>query len=70
MSQFIHNPSNQHVNAVNRILAYLKSAPGKGVLFSKHGHLDVVGYTDSDFVSSRLDKNLLPDVCRLLEVTW
>ena len=51
-SQFMHNPSNQHMNVVNHILAYLKPSPGKGILFSKHGHLDIEGYTNSDFVES------------------
>ena len=44
------------MSAVNRILAYLKSSPGKGILFSKHGHLDIDGYTDSDFARSKLDR--------------
>ena len=35
VSQFIHNPEGQHMNAVMRILRYLKSAPGKGILFTK-----------------------------------
>jgi transposase InsO family protein len=56
VSQFMHNPSEQHMSAVNRILAYLKSSPGKGILFSRHGHLDIVGYTDSDFAGSKLDR--------------
>lgn len=34
VSQFMHNPSNQHMNAITRILAYLKSAPAKGVFSS------------------------------------
>ena len=33
VSQFMHNPSNQHMSVVNRILAYLKSSPGKGIFF-------------------------------------
>ena len=49
VSQFMHNSSNQHMSVVNRILANLKSSPGKGILFSKHGHLDIEGYTDSNF---------------------
>ena len=53
----MHNPSNQHMSIVNHILAYLKSSPGKGILFSKHGHLDIEGYTDSDFAGSKLDRN-------------
>ena len=52
----MHNPSNQHMSIVNRILAYLKPSPGKGILFSKHGHLDIDGYTNSDFAGSKLDK--------------
>ena len=54
VSQFMHNPSNQHMSIVNSILAYLKSSPGKGILFSKHGHLDIDGYTNSDFAGSKL----------------
>ena len=44
------------MNVVNRILAYLKSSLGKGIMFSKHGHLDIDDYIDSDFVGSRLDR--------------
>ena len=52
----MHNLSNQYMSVVNRILAYLKSSHGKGILFSKHGHLDIEGYTDSDFARSKLDR--------------
>ena len=55
-SQFMHNPSDRHMNVVNRILAYLKSSPSKGIMFSKHVHLDIEGYIDSNFVGSRLDR--------------
>ncbi|KAI5351790.1 hypothetical protein L3X38_004681 [Prunus dulcis] len=34
---------------VVRILRYLKSVPGKGMMFLKHGHVKVVGYIDSDW---------------------
>lgn len=44
------------MDVVNRILAFLKSSPGKGILFSKHGHLDIMSYTNSYFVGSKLDK--------------
>lgn len=55
VSQFMHNPSDCHMNAVNRILAYLKSSPGKGVILRKNGHLDIVAYTDSDFAGDKTD---------------
>lgn len=37
------------MGAVVRILRYLKSAPGKGLMFSKHKHADITGFCDSDW---------------------
>ena len=49
VSQFMHNPSEDHMDAVIRILRYLKSAPGRGVMFSNHNNiLEVCGFTDAD----------------------
>jgi hypothetical protein len=44
----MHSPNKVHMDVVHRILRYLKSAPSKGLMFSKHGHLEVEGYTDAD----------------------
>ena len=44
------------MNAVNRILASLKSSTREGIMFSRHEHLDIEGYIDSDFAESKLDK--------------
>lgn len=55
VSQFIHCPSEEHMDAVFRILRYLKMAPGKGFLFEKNGELKVVRYTDADWASVRTD---------------
>ena len=52
VSQFIHSPSEEHMNAVIRILRYLKSSPGKGILFTKGDSLDIKGYTDVDWAGS------------------
>ena len=32
VSQFMHSPSEEHMDAIYRILRYLKCAPGKGLL--------------------------------------
>ncbi|RVW89802.1 Retrovirus-related Pol polyprotein from transposon TNT 1-94 [Vitis vinifera] len=45
VSQFMHCPSEEHMEAVIRILRYLKSSPGKGLMFSKNDHVRVDGYT-------------------------
>ncbi|VVA22039.1 Hypothetical predicted protein, partial [Prunus dulcis] len=56
VSQFMHSPSEVHMEAVMRILQYLKSAPGKGLMFSKHGHLEIEGFTDADWAGNRTDR--------------
>ena len=35
VSQFMHSLGEEHMEAVYRILRYLKGAPGRGLLFSK-----------------------------------
>lgn len=49
VSQFMHNPSNQHMNVE-------KSSLGTGIMFSRHGHLKIEGYTNSIFPGSKLDR--------------
>ena len=53
VSQFMHNPGEQHMNAVMRILRYLKSAPGKGILFTKNVDCQSVdAYSDADWAGA------------------
>ncbi|PNX83829.1 beta-galactosidase [Trifolium pratense] len=57
VSQFMHNPCEQHMNAVMHILRYLKSAPGKGILFTKNEkHEDIDVYTDADWAGALDDR--------------
>ncbi|KAM2062109.1 hypothetical protein TB2_047101 [Malus domestica] len=56
VSQFMHAPSEDHMTAVMRILSYLKGAPGKGLMFKKHGHMEVKGYTDADWAGNIIDR--------------
>ena len=57
VSQFIHNPSVDHMDAVVRILRYLKSAPGRGVMFSNHNNtIEVCGFTDADWAGNITDR--------------
>ena len=56
VSQFMHNPSEEHMDAVMRILKYLKSAPGRGLLFARDGEFEVTGYTDADWAGDKTDR--------------
>lgn len=55
VSQFMHNPSKDHMKAVLRILRYLKKSPGKGLLFKKGGNMEVMGYTDADWAGNAMN---------------
>ncbi|XP_062028861.1 uncharacterized protein LOC133744845 [Rosa rugosa] len=48
--------SEDHMDAVYRILRYLKMAPGRGLLFEKKEELEVVGYTDADWAGDKTDR--------------
>ncbi|RVX20811.1 Retrovirus-related Pol polyprotein from transposon RE1 [Vitis vinifera] len=57
VSQYMHNPREQHMNAVIRILKYLKNAPGKGILFAKNvDHQSIKVYTDADWADAVDDR--------------
>ena len=53
VSQYMHSPSEEHMKVVLRILQYLKSSPGKGIMFTKGANsLSIEGYTDANWSSS------------------
>ena len=56
VSQFMHCPSEVHMNAVTRILRYLKFSPRKGLMFKKNNHLNVDGYTNADWAGNISDR--------------
>ncbi|CAL9003914.1 unnamed protein product, partial [Prunus brigantina] len=67
--QFMHSPSEVHRDAVNRILRYLKSTPGKGLMYSKQGHLDVIGKKQNVVARSSAEaeyRGMAHGVCELL----
>jgi hypothetical protein len=73
VSQFMHDPRTPHLDAVYRILRYLKSAPGKGILFSNHGHFRLEAFTDADWAGSVDDRRSTSGYCTFLGgnlITW
>ena len=48
---------------MHRILRYLKGTPGKGLWFAKSGHLEVDGYSDSDWASCQDDRRSTSNYC-------
>ena len=56
VSQFMHRLSEDHMDVVTRILRYLKSSPGKGLIFLKNNQLNVDGYTNTDWAGNVSDR--------------
>ena len=73
VSQFLHDPRVRHMQAVDRILQYLKATLGRGLLFKKGGRLSMEIYTDADYASSPVGKRSTSGYCMFLGgnlVTW
>ncbi|RVW65068.1 Retrovirus-related Pol polyprotein from transposon RE1 [Vitis vinifera] len=63
VSQFLQSPCDSHWDVVIRILQYIKSTPGQGVLYENKGHTQVVGYTDADWAGSPIDRRSTSGYC-------
>ncbi|KAK1435086.1 hypothetical protein QVD17_00846 [Tagetes erecta] len=50
LSQFVADPRNNHMEAANRVLRYLKGTPGQGILLSREGAPVLTAYCDSDWL--------------------
>ncbi|GAV70377.1 hypothetical protein CFOL_v3_13875 [Cephalotus follicularis] len=56
LSQFMQARQKAHWDAGIRILRYLKSAPGKGLIYHPNRHMDLVAYSDADWAGSTSDR--------------
>ena len=73
VSQFMHAPYEEHLEAVHRILRYLKATPGKGLFFKKTNDKDVAIFTDADWAGSIIDRKSTSGYCTYVWgnlVTW
>ncbi|KAM1445469.1 hypothetical protein ACFX2I_041498 [Malus domestica] len=50
MSRYMQNPKKPHLEAVRRILRYVKSTIDYGLLYKKCEDCKLVGYCDADFI--------------------
>ena len=69
----MHAPHEIHRQAANRVLAYLKGCPGKGLLFPRSTDQTVKVYTDADFAGSIVDYWSTSGYCMFIFgslVTW
>ncbi|KAH9699990.1 protein kinase domain-containing protein [Citrus sinensis] len=73
VSQFMHNPTEQHMDAVFRILKYLKMTPGKGLFFKKSEYRNIEIYSDADWAGDVTNRRSTSAYCSYVWgnlVTW
>ena len=70
VSQFMHSPYEEHLEAVHRILRYLKATPGKGLFFKKTDQRRIEVFTDADWAGSVTDRNPPQDIVLLFGEIW
>ncbi|KAL0539855.1 hypothetical protein IC582_024076 [Cucumis melo] len=63
VSQFMQAHYEEHMEAVKRILRYLKTTPGKGLMFRKTDKKTIEAYTDSDWAGSVVDIKSTSSYC-------
>ncbi|GJS22554.1 uncharacterized mitochondrial protein-like protein [Tanacetum coccineum] len=51
LSQFSHNPYTTHMEALKRVITYIKLSPGQGIFFPRHNPLILQAYCHSDWAS-------------------
>ena len=62
-----------HWLAAIRVLTYIKSCPEKGLVFRKHEHVRISGYSDLGYACDRGDRKSTTGYCTFVEgnlVTW
>ncbi|KAK1418159.1 hypothetical protein QVD17_27298 [Tagetes erecta] len=73
VSQFMHQPQVSHMEAVLRIIRYLKGTTSHGVLFQPNKHLKIQAYTDADWAGDKGDRRSTSGYFTLVGgnlVTW
>jgi hypothetical protein len=72
ISKFMHSPRISHLEAIDRVLRYLKGTTGKGICFKNNKSNEVCGYSNVDWAGS-FDRRSTTDFCTFIcrnLVTW
>ena len=73
LSRFMHQLREAHWSAALKVLAYIKSCPGKCLVYRKHEHVIISGYSDSGYTGDIGDKKSTTRYCTFVgenTMTW
>jgi len=63
---FVLDSRESHLKAAKKILKYLKGTSIVGLWYPSHSLIQLIGYSDSDFASCKLDKKITSGTYHLL----
>jgi len=66
VTQFMHDPKERHLQALNKILQYLKTSPGRGLLFQRNEKFKMEVCTDADYAGTVMDRRSTTGYCMFL----
>ena len=73
LSQFMQEPRQVHWKGALRVLAYIKRAPGRGLIYLRHCHLRIEAYSDAGYAADKGDRKSTTGYCTYIGgnlVTW
>ncbi|GKB70226.1 secreted RxLR effector protein 161-like protein, partial [Tanacetum coccineum] len=70
LSQFVGDLRRNHMEATNRVLRYLKTTFGQGILQPKMGDINLVAYCDSDWLGCSLKAEYQAMATSVSEIIW
>ncbi|GJY67437.1 ribonuclease H-like domain-containing protein [Tanacetum coccineum] len=63
LSQHMHSPLQSYFKAALRVLRYLKSAPGTGIIYTKSSTSSISAYADSDWAKCKMTRRSISGYC-------
>ncbi|BBG97645.1 Ankyrin repeat family protein [Prunus dulcis] len=66
LSRFMHEPRTPHMDAALRIVRYLKSTPGQGLLFRSDNKIKLTVFCDSDWAGCPITRRSTTGYCVFL----
>jgi len=68
-ARFQSNLKQSHLSAVKRIIRYLVGTINLGLWYSKNSTCNLIGYSDSDFAGSKIDRKSTSRTCQFIGST-
>ncbi|XP_071722751.1 uncharacterized mitochondrial protein AtMg00810-like [Rutidosis leptorrhynchoides] len=73
LSQFLQEPTMEHLRAAHRVLRYLKNSPGQGLMFSATNSLQLRSYFDAHWAKCPMTRKSVTGFCVFLDkslISW